>query len=46
VQRLLAGSPNGQSVAFSIFGVLVLFTMMYRPLGMIGFVRDLFGKKE
>ena len=39
-KRLLAGSPNGQSIAFSIFGVLVLATMLYRPSGLAGLGRD------
>ncbi|TML80987.1 MAG: hypothetical protein E6G04_02185 [Actinobacteria bacterium] len=39
-KRLLAGSPNGQSIAFSIFGVLVLATMLYRPSGLVGLGRD------
>ncbi|MBI4728604.1 MAG: branched-chain amino acid ABC transporter permease [Acidobacteria bacterium] len=40
VQRLLAGSPNGQSIAFSVFGLLVLLTMMYRPAGLVGWLGD------
>jgi ABC-type branched-subunit amino acid transport system permease subunit len=39
-KRLLAGNPNGQSIAFSIFGVLVLVTMLYRPAGLVGIGRD------
>jgi branched-chain amino acid transport system permease protein len=39
-KRLLAGNPNGQSIAFSIFGVLVLATMLYRPTGLVGIGRD------
>jgi branched-chain amino acid transport system permease protein len=39
-KRLLAGSPNGQSIAFSIFGVLVLATMLSRPAGLAGLGRD------
>ena len=39
-KRVLAGSPNGQSIAFSIFGVLVLATMLYRPAGLVGIGRD------
>lgn len=41
VERLLAGSPNGQNIAFSVFGIMVLMTMLRRPEGMVGFVRDL-----
>lgn len=40
VQRMLAGSPNGQSIALSIFGVLVLFTMLFRPSGLAGVAGD------
>jgi branched-chain amino acid transport system permease protein len=39
-KRLLAGSPNGQSIAFAVFGVLVLATMLYRPSGLAGLGRD------
>jgi branched-chain amino acid transport system permease protein len=39
-KKLLSGSPNGQSIAFSIFGILVLLTMLYRPSGMVGWARD------
>lgn len=39
-KRLLAGSPNGQSIAFSIFGILVIVTMLYRPNGLAGWGRD------
>ncbi|MGZ4128368.1 MAG: branched-chain amino acid ABC transporter permease [Actinomycetota bacterium] len=39
-KRLLAGSPNGQNIAFSIFGILVLLTMLYRPSGLVGLGRD------
>jgi branched-chain amino acid transport system permease protein len=40
VQRLLAGSPNGQNIAFSIFGVVVLLTMLYRPAGLAAWIAD------
>jgi branched-chain amino acid transport system permease protein len=40
VQRLLAGSPNGQNIAFSIFGVVVLLTMLYRPAGLVAWIAD------
>ncbi|MFA5890506.1 MAG: branched-chain amino acid ABC transporter permease [Actinomycetota bacterium] len=40
VQRLLAGSPNGQNIALSIFGLLVLGTMLYRPAGLVGVATD------
>jgi len=39
-KRLLAGNPNGPSIAFSIFGILVLATMLYRPAGLVGLGRD------
>jgi branched-chain amino acid transport system permease protein len=39
-KKLLSGSPNGQSIAFSIFGILVLLTMLYRPAGLVGWTRD------
>ena len=39
-KRLLAGSPNGQNIAFAVFGVLVLATMLYRPAGLVGLGRD------
>ncbi|MCA1830603.1 MAG: branched-chain amino acid ABC transporter permease [Actinomycetota bacterium] len=41
VNRLLNGSPNGQNIAFSIFGILVLLTMLYRPQGLAGLGRNL-----
>jgi branched-chain amino acid transport system permease protein len=41
VQRLLAGSPDGRNIALSIFGVLVMLTMLYRPQGLAGLGRQL-----
>jgi branched-chain amino acid transport system permease protein len=40
VQRLLAGSPNGVNIAISIFGGVVLLTMLYRPAGMVAWLGD------
>lgn len=40
VRRILAGSPNGQSIALAVFGLLVLLTMMYRPAGLVGWAGD------
>jgi branched-chain amino acid transport system permease protein len=39
-KRLLSGSPIGQSVAFAVFGALVVVTMLYRPSGMAGWAGD------
>jgi ABC-type branched-subunit amino acid transport system permease subunit len=39
-KRLLAGSPIGQSVAFAVFGVLVVVTMLYRPGGLAVWSQD------
>jgi branched-chain amino acid transport system permease protein len=44
VQRLLAGSPNGQNITLSVFGFLVLATMMYRPRGLVGWLGEIAGK--
>ena len=41
VRRLLAGSPNGVNIAISIFGIVVLLTMLYRPQGLVGWVAEL-----
>jgi branched-chain amino acid transport system permease protein len=41
VQRLLAESPNGQNIALSVFGVVVLLTMLYRPNGLMSLGPDL-----
>jgi ABC-type branched-subunit amino acid transport system permease subunit len=41
VQRLLAGSPNGVNIAISIFGTVVLLTMLYRPAGLVAWIPDL-----
>ena len=41
VRRLLAGSPNGVNIAISVFGVVVLFTMLYRPTGLVAWGGDL-----
>ena len=38
VRRLLAGSPNGVNIAISIFGAVVLLTMMYRPSGLVAWI--------
>jgi len=38
VRRLLAGSPNGVNIAISIFGAVVLLTMLYRPAGLVAWV--------
>ena len=40
VQRLLAGSPNGVNIAISIFGAVVLLTMLYRPAGLAAWIGD------
>ena len=40
VQRLLAGSPNGVNIAISIFGAVVLLTMLYRPAGLVAWIGD------
>ena len=40
VRRLLAGSPNGVNIAISIFGAVVLFTMLYRPAGLVAWVGE------
>jgi len=40
VRRLLAGSPNGVNIAISIFGVIVLLTMLYRPQGLVAWFAD------
>jgi branched-chain amino acid transport system permease protein len=40
VQRLLAGSPNGVNIAISIFGTVVLLTMLYRPAGLVAWIAD------
>jgi branched-chain amino acid transport system permease protein len=40
VRRLLAGSPNGVNIAISIFGVVVLLTMLYRPQGLVAWISD------
>jgi ABC-type branched-subunit amino acid transport system permease subunit len=40
VQRLLAGSPNGVNIAISIFGTVVLLTMLYRPAGLAAWIGD------
>lgn len=45
VQRLLAGSANGQNIAFSVFGILVLATMLYRPQGLVGVLTARAGRK-
>ncbi|MGH2795304.1 MAG: branched-chain amino acid ABC transporter permease, partial [Actinomycetota bacterium] len=41
VRRLLAGSPNGVNIAISLFGLVVLLTMLYRPQGLVAWVADL-----
>ena len=41
VKRLLAGSPNGVSIAISLFGIVVLLTMLYRPQGLVAWGSDL-----
>ncbi len=41
VRRLLAGSPNGVNIAISVFGAVVLFTMLYRPAGLVAWGGDL-----
>ncbi|MGH2785874.1 MAG: branched-chain amino acid ABC transporter permease [Actinomycetota bacterium] len=41
VRRLLAGSPNGVNIAISLFGIVVLLTMLYRPQGLVAWVGDL-----
>ena len=40
VRRLLAGSPNGVNIAISIFGAVVLLTMLYRPAGLVAWIGD------
>lgn len=40
VRRLLAGSPNGVNIAISLFGAVVLLTMLYRPSGLVAWVAD------
>lgn len=40
VKRLLAGSPNGVNIAISIFGIVVLLTMLYRPQGLVAWITD------
>lgn len=40
VKRLLAGSPDGVNIAISIFGTVVLLTMLYRPAGMVAWAGD------
>jgi len=40
VKRLLAGSPDGVNIAISIFGAVVLLTMLYRPAGLIAWIGD------
>jgi len=44
VRRLLAGSPNGVNIAISIFGIVVLLTMLYRPQGLVTWVGDAWRK--
>lgn len=41
VNRVLAGSPEGVNIAFALFGVLVLVTMLFKPQGLVGFFADL-----
>ena len=41
VRRLLAGSPNGVNIAISLFGTVVLLTMLYRPAGLVAWGGDL-----
>lgn len=41
VRRLLAGSPNGVNIAISLFGIVVLLTMLYRPQGLVAWAGDL-----
>lgn len=41
VRRLLAGSPNGVNIAISLFGIIVLLTMLYRPQGLVAWAGDL-----
>jgi branched-chain amino acid transport system permease protein len=41
VRRLLAGSPNGVNIAISLFGAVVLLTMLYRPAGLVAWGGDL-----
>ena len=38
MRRLLAGSPNGVNIAISLFGIVVLLTMLYRPQGFVAWV--------
>ena len=40
VRRLLAGSPNGVNIAISVFGLVVLLTMLYRPNGLVAWFGD------
>jgi branched-chain amino acid transport system permease protein len=40
VRRLLAGSPNGVNIAISLFGAVVLLTMLYRPAGLVAWVSE------
>ncbi len=40
VRRLLAGSPNGVNIAISLFGIVVLLTMLYRPQGLVAWIGD------
>lgn len=40
VRRLLAGSPNGVNIAISVFGAVVLATMLFRPAGLVAWLAD------
>jgi branched-chain amino acid transport system permease protein len=40
VRRLLAGSANGVNIAISVFGTVVLLTMLYRPAGLVAWIAD------
>jgi branched-chain amino acid transport system permease protein len=40
VNRLLSGSPNGQSIALTVFGAIVLATMLWRPSGLVSLADD------
>jgi len=40
VRRLLADNPNGVNIAISLFGAVVLLTMLYRPAGLVAWVAD------
>jgi branched-chain amino acid transport system permease protein len=40
VRRLLAGSPDGVSIAVAAFGAVVLATMLTRPTGLVAWASD------